>query len=258
MVPKYSVVTINIGGYELVHEIQEKSDNAEYIMLTDDCTLQSETWTIKYVDNEYSEDPMYTVLKLRYNIFDYINTDIAFVVDGSIQVNKNLDIFIRKMEESNSDCCLFLHNYHKTFRQEYYAWELARNYPHQQVEKIIELVGENYFNNNKGIVCRTVFAQKNTAYNRKLNSIVFDYCKLLKFDKYKADRLDQTILSYVIQQYFYDILNPLYFSIELINDTEYFTWYSHNSYIKLYTLRNKDITDFKYYFFDKEVNLCKL
>ena len=107
---KYSVVTINIGGYELVHEILEKSENAEYILLTDDHSLKSDTWTIKYIENEFIDDPFYTVFKIRYNIFDYVNTDIAFIVDGSIRINKNLDIFIQKMEENNSDCCLFLHN----------------------------------------------------------------------------------------------------------------------------------------------------
>lgn len=255
---KYSVVTINIGGYELVHEILEKSENAEYILLTDDHSLKSDTWTIKYIENEFIDDPFYTVFKIRYNIFDYVNTDIAFIVDGSIRINKNLDIFIQKMEENNSDCCLFLHNYNKTLNMEYFAWEYFRNYPHEQTEKIKTLVGEDCFYNYKGLLMRTVMVQKNTNNIKKWNDLTFEYCKMLTFGNSLVDRLDQTIESYIIQKYFDGILNPLYFSIELINDTKYFTWYNHGTNHITLSKRNKDIIDFKYYFFNKEVELCKL
>ena len=40
MTPKYSVLTYNVGGYEKIHEIKEKSPNAEYIYVTDDPTLK--------------------------------------------------------------------------------------------------------------------------------------------------------------------------------------------------------------------------
>ena len=38
---KYSVLTYIIGDYEKVHEIKEKSPNAEYILVTDNKELTS-------------------------------------------------------------------------------------------------------------------------------------------------------------------------------------------------------------------------
>lgn len=252
---KYSVVSINIDGYECVHEIQEKSNNAEYILLTNDHNIKSDTWTIKYIDKDEKRSSFYTVFYLRYHIFDYINTDIAFVVDGSIQINKNLDIFVQKMEKNDNDCCLFLHNFNITMCDEYTNWELTRNYPNKHIADIIELMSENFYYNNKGNMARTILIQKNTAVQNKLNKLVFDYCRLLKYDNFDIDRLDQTIFSYIMQMYFSDNTNPLYCSCNLLNDSEYFTWYGHNSMEKMYTmcLRN----EFEYYFFNKKVEIFK-
>lgn len=257
---KYSVVTINISGYEIVHEILEKSKNAEYILLTDDRSLKSDTWTIKYIDNEFPSDPFYTVFKLRYHIFDYINTDIAFMIDGSIQVKKNLDIFIQKMEENNSDCCLFLHNYNKTFAEEYYAWECLKDYSHKQTEKVKYLTGDKWFNDYKGLAARTILIQKNTENIKKWNNLTFEYCKLLKSNEEtsKVDRLDQTIFSYIAQKYFENIINPIYVSLNILNNSEYFAWFIHNSYTPLFSSPSPQNIIFDYYFFNKKVEICKL
>lgn len=258
MISKYSVVTININGYELIHEIQEKSENAEYILLTDDHSLKSDTWTIKYIENEFPEDPFYTVFKLRYNIFDYINTDIAFVIDGSVQINKNLDIFIEKMEENNNDCCLFLHNYHWNLEQEYYAWNGYRNYPCEQTDKIRNLIGEKWFL-NKGLLARTLIIQRNTQTIKKWNDLTFEYCKMLCFGNSRVDRLDQTIESYLAQRYFFDSINPLFLSLEILNEGTYFNWYIHGTNDLLKSIQFESTKKyFDYYFFNKKVNICKL
>ena len=260
MVPKYSVVTINIGSYELVREIEVKSENAEYILITDDPNLKSETWTIKLVENKYPKDNFYTVFNIRYNIFDYINTDIAFVIDGSIKIVNNLDIFIEKMEENNADCCLFLHNFNWTLKQEYIAWTEWRNYPDEQVEKIKKIIGDYWFYDHKGLFVRTAMIQKNTNDINKWNQLSFEYCKLLKYNKdSEVDRVDQTISSYILQKYFYDTIRPIYVSIELLNTGKYLQWFGHGNNRRLYSIPNNNIRSiFKPYFFDKDVATIEL
>lgn len=33
---KYSILTYNIGGYEVLHEVENPSENCEYVYVTDD------------------------------------------------------------------------------------------------------------------------------------------------------------------------------------------------------------------------------
>ena len=52
---KYSVLSFIIGhGYEILHEISNPQNDVEYLMITDDPNLTSNTWTIIYDD--YSDD----------------------------------------------------------------------------------------------------------------------------------------------------------------------------------------------------------
>lgn len=257
---KYSVVTINIGGYEIVHEIAEKSDNAEYIYITDDPTIKSETWTIKLIDNEFPQDNFYTVFKIRYNIFDYINTDTAIVVDGSIGIMKNLDILIDEMNNNNKDCCLFLHNYNTTLNDEYSAWSMFRNYPTQHIEKIKEIVGNEYFYSYKGIFVKTLTVIKNTENINKSNQLTFEYTKMLCYENdKKVDRLDQTIYTYILHKYFEGLINPLYLSSDILNSGKYFQWYIHNTNKRCYSIINEEYKKiFKYYAFNKEVEISHI
>ena len=45
---KYSVLTFIFGDYEIVREIKEPSPDAEYILVTDNHNLKSDTWKIVY------------------------------------------------------------------------------------------------------------------------------------------------------------------------------------------------------------------
>lgn len=44
---KYAVLTFIIGkGYEKVHELLYKQDDVDYVLVTDDHSLQSSTWRV--------------------------------------------------------------------------------------------------------------------------------------------------------------------------------------------------------------------
>jgi len=46
---RYSILTFIIGkGYEKVHEIVNKQDDVEYILVTNDKDLQSKSWNVVY------------------------------------------------------------------------------------------------------------------------------------------------------------------------------------------------------------------
>ena len=257
---KYSVVTINIGSYEIVHEIEDKSVNAEYILITDDPNLTSRTWDIKLIKNKHPEDNFYTVFYIRYHIFDYINTDIAVVIDGSIGIKKNFDHVINTMVEQNKDCCLFLHNYNITLEHEYETWGLLRNYSTEQINKIKELVGDYWYYEYQGLYVKTISIIRNTKDIEKWNQLTFEYCQMLAYGESKVDRLDQTIWSYILNKYFADVIHPLCFPFEIINGEDpYFIWYNHGSNERITSDISDEIKDtFDYYVFNRKAELCKL
>lgn len=93
---KYSILTFIIGkGYEKVHEIVNKQDDVEYLLITDDSDLKSSTWKVIYDDNlmQY-KTPFERCFRIRYNVFKYCNTDICITVDGSMHIKGTLDKLI--------------------------------------------------------------------------------------------------------------------------------------------------------------------
>ncbi len=45
---RYTVLTYIFNGYEQVHEVGEKDFDADYVLVTDDPNLKSETWRVIY------------------------------------------------------------------------------------------------------------------------------------------------------------------------------------------------------------------
>ena len=45
---RYTVLTYIFNGYEFVHEVGEKDPEADYVLVTDDPNITSETWRVVY------------------------------------------------------------------------------------------------------------------------------------------------------------------------------------------------------------------
>ena len=67
---KYSVLTFIIGkGYEKVHEIENMQDDVEYLLVTDDPDLKSNTWKVTYDEDLLSfKTPFERCFRVRYKI----------------------------------------------------------------------------------------------------------------------------------------------------------------------------------------------
>ena len=117
---RYSVLTYIFNGYEIVQEIEEKDPEAEYILVTDDPSLKSDTWTI-ILDQSRGRSPFHT--------------DIVLRVDGSIKILKSLKPLIDKFENGKYDRCLMIHPRRNTLPEEYDIWCRFRRYPRSQARR---------------------------------------------------------------------------------------------------------------------------
>lgn len=230
---KYTVLTYNIGGYELMKEIEYKSPNAEYLYITDDRSLTSSTWEMVYVDNPHPEDNFDLCYDIRFNPFKYAHTDIVLRIDGSMQVIGNTDELIDRFNDGGYDICLCIHPVRNTLLEEYRCWCACRGYKPEQANKILSFMAnyEGYdVKNYRGLYQYNFMIQRKNKINLDLNSFTLSLLKYLAEDGKQIERLDQTVGSFVINKYFQN-LNIMAVD-NRIGYSKYFAWHYHNSNIK--------------------------
>ena len=143
---KYSILTYIIGDYEFPREIIEKDPDAEYILVTDNPKIKSDTWTVVQLDEQYKNlstfDKCY---EIRFNPFKYVTTDLVIRMDGNIQIKKPLRPIINAFIKGHYDLALMPHPLNSTFTEEYNLWINARNYPTEQRDKFFKLLADSNY-----------------------------------------------------------------------------------------------------------------
>ena len=223
---RYTVLTYIFNGYENVHEVGEKDPDADYVLVTDDPHLTSETWQVIY-------DPMprysafakcYTV---RFHPFRYADTPIIVRVDGSIGINKSLKPIVDEFERGKYDRCLMIHPHRNTLPSEYDVWVKTRNYPAAQAAKcMVALKRMGYDLMQEGLYQGCFEVLRNNRVNNDINDLTFGLLCLMGTNA--IERIDQTITSAIINR-FYSNLKVLPVSEDIITDGDLMTWYFHNS-----------------------------
>lgn len=250
---KYTVLTILMGNYENLHEIICPLQNdVEYICVTDNLSLKSNTWNIVYdkdLDKEYYNGFDKT-FRVRYNLFKYCHSDICVRIDGSIQLCKSLDPIIDEFNNGNYDIGVLIHPDRYLIKDELNAWKRIRNIDQydMQLDYICNNIG--YDINIKGLI------QLGMSINRKsdiTNIIDNNMLNILLCDKLSdnghINRLDQTLFTAYIGKYWNNLkIFPISSNI-LINNC--LQLYYHNSNTKVNSTYHKFNN---YILFDKEVN----
>lgn len=227
--PRYSVLTYIMGvGYEILRDVLEKDPDAEYICVTDDPDLKSDTWTVVCdVDLKNSDySPFERVLRVRYNPFKYVHSDICIRVDGSIQVRKPLTKLIDIFEGGAYDLSFIPHPVYNIL-DEYNNWRTLRGLSLNDCERaIMNMTYDGYDFNYKGNIHLIFSICRNTDEQNRLNREVFEYTKKCG-NMFGVHRVDQCILAFVLNKR-YNHLKVLPLSIKFIY-TEWLLGYYHNS-----------------------------
>lgn len=228
---KYSVLTYNIDGYEILHEIECITEGVEYVYVTDDKTITSSTWNVVYVDNEHPEDNFDLCYKIRFNPFDYVHSDIVIRIDGSMVVAGNLDKLVEIYNSKNYDIMLEIHPTRNTMYEEYVTWCKFRGYPIEQANKCLGYMEqmEGYdINGYKGLYQYNFMIQRRNKINMDLNAMTLSTIKYLAPEGKQIDRLDQTIGSFIVNKYF-NKMKVIPVSQKVCTSGVYFRWCSHGT-----------------------------
>ena len=102
-------LTFLFGNYEKMHEVAVKTPNCDYVLVTDNKDLKSNTWNIKYVDNPHPEDNFYMCWEVRYNPFKWVDTDIVVRIDGSMECSGDFTKVLDYFEKGGYDTAVCMH-----------------------------------------------------------------------------------------------------------------------------------------------------
>jgi len=227
---KYSVLTYNIAGYEIIHEIPEQCLNPEieFIYVTDDHSITSSTWTVVYAD-DLTGTTFDKCYQIRFNPFKYVNTDVVMRIDGSMAINKDVMPLFEAFEKSGCDAAMMLHPTRNKMVEEYTAWVRMRNYPVEQANKCLSFMASNGYDveNHKGLFQYNFAIQRNNDINNRLNAETYEVLTRLATPPDTAERLDQTLGTFVINTHYPDMkIMPIG---QYICFNHYFNWCLHGS-----------------------------
>lgn len=227
---RYTVLTYIFNDYEIVQEIGQKDPDADYVLVTDDPNLKSDTWRV-VLDNTRGRSPFGKCYEVRYHPFRYVNTDIVVRIDGSIKVLKSLKPIVDKFERGGYDRCLMIHPHRNTMPEEYDVWVKYRRYPRSQADHCLASMRQmGYDLKYRGLYQGCFEIMRNNAINTAINDQTFGtLCMLGAWGK--IERLDQTVWSCIINRFYADRLKVLPVSESIVTDGNLMQWYRHKTTI---------------------------
>ena len=203
---KYSVLTYIIGEYELVQEIEEKDNDAEYILVTDNPRITSNTWNVIYETFPQSYSTFDKCYAIRFNPFKYCDSNICLRIDGSIRIKKSTQKIVDDFIESGADMSLMIHPERNTLVPEYNQWIKTRKYPLEEAKKCLYFMAKcGYDVKYKGLYQGCFNITKRTKICDDINRMTYSFLKYLGDEK-SIQRICQTVWSFVINKFFSDKL----------------------------------------------------
>lgn len=224
---KYSVVTFVFGTYEKLREIGEVEEDVEYICVTDNENLKSDTWNV-IIDHDLDGKGVFDkCFSVRYNLFKYCHSDVCVRIDGSIKIHKSITPLVEKFINSGDDACFLIHPYRNNLIVEYNTWIKYRKFPRERAEKHVNFLRSiGYDFNKKGMIQLNFSINKRGKLTDDIDRVMYAIQKYLG-DEQDIDRLDQTVISAVLDRFFPNI--KIFAVGEDILHSEYMTWYGHNN-----------------------------
>ena len=228
---KYSVYTFIFGkDYEKLREIAHPDPEAEYICITDNENLHSDTWQIICTDlgipdAEYTgtNTAIRRSYRARWTWYKYTHNDIVVIMDGSVTIANDLQPLIHRI--STYDAMILTHLSRNTIAQEYKAWISLRNLDEKYMHIFADAVKPFDIYTDKGLFATTTMIMNRNQQCIDLSNSVMQALKTISNDE---DRVDQIYLSYLLNTKFFNTLDICFTTFDYLYRT-YFNVYAHNS-----------------------------
>jgi len=198
----YSTLQVNLNGYDQPYSNKDKVAK-ENVLITDRKQNVS-GWKQQIVSDTNKEHPFNDVFKVRWNPFNYLNDDYVVWVDGSVEVKADLLNIIKAMENNKCEFAIVNHPDRNNIFAEYCEWCRIRNYDKKKAFMWLSYMSEQGLDTkHSGLYQSNIMIFKNTPRIREFCSAVWN--ELHHFDKDNAERLDQTVATFLLKTKFKDV-----------------------------------------------------
>jgi len=191
----YSIIQVATNNYDKIYDCVD--ENSTHNLLFTDTKIDAKNWEkIKIESNK--KFPFDTVFNIRWNPFEFTDTDYVVWVDGSIRINGTVKKYIEQMIAGNYDFAVLTHFARNNVFSEYCEWCNIRNYNKEKAFLWLKHFEDNGLDiKNSGLYQPGIMIFKN-------NVIMRDFCndmikELHYLDKDHYERLDQTIMTMLLK-----------------------------------------------------------
>lgn len=207
---KYTVLTFIFNDYEIVREIGETDPDAEYLLITDDPNLKSDTWRVICDHDLDGMSPYDKAFTARWNLFKYASSDICVCIDGSVQVKKNFGHLIDDFIAGGFDMALTAHQCNDTFPVEYAAWQRIRDYSQTQIDKFFRMLKNSRYDlSYRGLFTTCLRIWRRTKLCADIDRMMLAFLRMLG-EEGRIEQVDQTVLTFIMHSFFPEVrLFPL-------------------------------------------------
>lgn len=197
----YSIIQVNTNNYDIVYECKDL--DADKRLLFTDTNHNVKNWTqIKLKNNK--DFPFDDIFKIRWNPFDFADSDYVIWIDGSIAITGSVKRYIEQMIDTGADFATLKHPFRDNIYSEYFEWCRIRNYDRIKAFNWMAHMTENGWNpKNKGLYQVTICIFKNTDRVKEFGKAVIE--ELHNFNGEHLERLDQTVVTYLLKTKFKDL-----------------------------------------------------
>jgi hypothetical protein len=228
--PKYTILTFNFNGYDMIREPLIIDQNAEYICISD-THQESKNWKVIVDEKLTNKNPIYSSYYVRYHPFEYVNTDTVIVVDSSIQIKDQLNSFI---DNFDSDLSVMCTNY-RTDEQKIDFWIKNRKIKESDLKSIKKFINVIKQSNEKGSIGTAFNILRKTDNTIKFLNDVWN--TLIEYGEYGVpNRLDEIVFHKLLK--IHDLKKTIY-SIQQIQST-YMSYMAHNQLVPIPQYQNYD------------------
>jgi len=201
----YSIIQAVTNNYDKIYDCLD-SDATNRILFTD-TQANVANWDHHLITPNV-QCPWEDIFNFRWHPFAYTNSDYVIWIDGSIKITGSLKQYIDAMETGHYDFATIKHPMRDTIWDEYCAWITTRNYPMEKAFTWMACMERAGWDpNNLGLYQVNVCIFKNTPIVKEFGETVWSM--LHSFDKEHAERLDQTIATYVLKHIYKDRISVL-------------------------------------------------
>ena len=220
---KYAVVTYIFGkGKEILREPDVIDNDIEYICVTDQKDLKSNTWRIVYDNIEQAKCVRDKMVYVKYNPFKYTEAEYVCVIDGTLKIKSSLANLFKSC--IGHDMVIKMHPERTCIEQEIKAWQNWRGMPNISADKLKFVCKHDGVDIKKNFLiesCVIVYS-KNSKKVRELCGTVVKYMNFLGEDV-NLFLSNQLITTFLLIKAGGSI------KLGILNQKDYFLRYNHGT-----------------------------